>query len=62
MKFHQWIQFIPFIHFIIRAVNVADLMDYYLQNSADPDVTDTDQTDPEADTESDPEVDIKRPI
>ena len=34
-------------------------MDYYLENPADPDATDTDQTDPEADTESDPEVDTE---
>jgi hypothetical protein len=31
-------------------------MNYYLQNPADPDVMDTDQPDPEADTESDLEV------
>jgi hypothetical protein len=43
----------------LDSLDVADLMDYYLQNPADPDVTDTDQTDPEADTESDPEVDTE---
>jgi hypothetical protein len=43
----------------LDSLDVADLMDYYLQNPADPDVTDTDQHDPEADTESDPEVDTE---
>ena len=39
-------------------LDLADLMDYYLQNPADLDVTDPDQTDPEADIASDQE----RPI
>ena len=43
----------------LDSLDVADLMDYYLQNPADSDVTDTDQPDPEADTESDPEVDTE---
>ena len=47
----------------LDSLDVADLMDYYLHcklhNPADPDVTDTDQTNPEADTESDPEVDTE---
>ena len=37
-------------------LDLADLMDYYLQNPADLDVTDPDQTDPEADIESDQEA------
>ena len=37
----------------LGSLDVADLMDYYLQNPADLDVTDPDQTDPEADIESD---------
>ena len=40
----------------LGSLDVADLMDYYLQNPADLDVTDPDQTDPEADIESDQEA------
>src|SRR5882762_9798224 len=43
----------------LDSLDVADLMDYYLQNPADSDVTDTDQPDPEADTESDQETYIE---